>query len=69
MSQDTSIKVVCRLRPLNSIEMNQGGHCCVQYTDKSIKIKVSGDENNYNFNFDRIFGPDSHQRDVFDEVA
>jgi len=37
----TSIKVFTRLRPLNRLEKEQGGECCVQYTDKAIKVKVS----------------------------
>ena len=38
--QNTTIKVACRLRPLNELEKSTGGDCCLTYTDKAIKIKV-----------------------------
>ena len=41
MSQDYNIRVVCRLRPLNKIEIEHGGECCVRFTDKTIQIAVS----------------------------
>jgi len=65
----TSIKVFTRLRPLNKLEKEQGGECCVQYTDKSIKVKVAGVETPYDFGFDGIFGPECSQKDMFDQVA
>ena len=40
MSSD-SIKVVCRLRPLNKIEIANQGEECVSYTNKEITIAVS----------------------------
>lgn len=39
-SNDTQIKVVCRIRPLNQLEISQGGQIAVNYNDKTIKIKV-----------------------------
>lgn len=64
MSQDYNIRVVCRLRPLNKIEMGHGGECCVKFSDKSIQISVNtpimqvgDDENKYEFGFDKIFAP------------
>lgn len=39
MSQD-AIRVVCRLRPLNKIEIANQGVECVEYTDKDITIAV-----------------------------
>lgn len=39
-SSDSHIKVVCRLRPLNELERNQGGQCCVTYTQNTMKLKV-----------------------------
>lgn len=36
----TNIKVVCRLRPLNTLEKSIGGECAVDYTDTSIQVKV-----------------------------
>lgn len=40
MSSD-SIKVVCRLRPLNKIEIANDGEECVSHTSKDITIKVT----------------------------
>lgn len=39
MSQD-AIKVVCRLRPLNKIEIANNGVECVSYTDTDITLNV-----------------------------
>lgn len=39
MSQD-AIRVVCRLRPLNKIEIANKGEECVEYTAKDININV-----------------------------
>lgn len=41
MSSD-SIKVVCRLRPLNKIEIANSGEECVTHSSKDITIKVKG---------------------------
>jgi len=40
-SQNTSIRVFCRVRPLNALEISEGGECCVEYTEKNIKVKVN----------------------------
>jgi len=39
-AQNTAIKVACRLRPLNKLELTTGGECCTTYTDTAIKVKV-----------------------------
>jgi kinesin family protein 5 len=73
MSHDYNIRVVCRLRPLNKIEIGHGGECCVKFSDKQIQIavtltiiKVGGDENKYEFGFDKIFPPDTQQVAIYD---
>ena len=38
---DTHIRVVCRLRPLNELEKREGGECAVNFSEKNIKIKVN----------------------------
>ncbi|CAD8168433.1 unnamed protein product [Paramecium pentaurelia] len=68
MKEGQNIKVVARLRPLNALEMQQGGECCVSYNDKQITVTV-GSNDKQDFTFDRIFGPDSEQADVFEEVG
>ena len=39
-SNDTTIRVACRVRPLNQMEIAQGGQIAVTYNEKTIKIKV-----------------------------
>ena len=34
----TSIRVICRLRPLNKKEIGLGGETCVNFNDKNIKV-------------------------------
>lgn len=41
MKEGQNIKVVARLRPLNSLEMSQGGECCVVYNDTQITVTVN----------------------------
>lgn len=41
MSSRESIKVVCRLRPLNQIELQGNFKNCVEHDDLSITINVS----------------------------
>lgn len=76
MSQDYNIRVVCRLRPLNKIEMAHGGECCVRFSDGAIQIavdrgvmQVGGDDNKYEFGFDRVFSPDTRQLVIYEDVA
>jgi hypothetical protein len=45
MSNRDSIKVVCRIRPENAIEMGGSYKKCLQHTDKDITISVSYQEN------------------------
>ena len=79
---NTSIKVFCRVRPLNELEKNTGGQVCLTYNPSNIKIKVNfvyrtnfhlfkvqSDENPYDFAFDGIFGPETAQIEVFNRVA
>ena len=39
-SNETHIKVACRIRPMNELEKSQGGQTCVTSNSKSIKLKV-----------------------------
>jgi len=68
-SQNTSIRVFCRARPLNKLELSQGGECCVEYTEKAIRVKIAGEEKPHDFGFDGIFGPETAQVEVFNQVA
>lgn len=73
-SQRDTIKVVCRIRPENQIELSGSYARCVEYTDKEICVECQADKSSnfagrHDFTFDRIYGPDSHQKDVFEEVG
>ncbi|KAJ7582684.1 kinesin heavy chain [Mycena floridula] len=66
-----NIKVVCRFRPPNSIEMREGGENVVTFDDNMTTCQLrmaslaSGPEKD-GFNFDRVFPMGSGQKEVFD---
>lgn len=80
-----SIRVVCRFRPQNKIELGQGGKSIITINSEegSVKIKVcwyemrkktsdiciQGSESDHTFNFDRVFPPDVTQKEVYDDGA
>ncbi|EAR93752.2 kinesin motor catalytic domain protein (macronuclear) [Tetrahymena thermophila SB210] len=64
-----NIRVICRMRPLNSLEKSTGGETCIEYDEKRIFCKVIGTEKPHEFTFDRVFGPNVAQKDVFEIVA
>lgn len=61
------VRVVCRVRPQNQKELNSGGSLCVRLSETSIEVK--SDEGQYTFSFDRVFGPESTQVEVFEYSA
>ena len=75
MSNRDRIKVVCRIRPENKIEKEGKYARCVTFDSTNISVdcvpesKVSDFAGHHQFTFDAIFGPDSKQVDVFQEVA
>ena len=68
MSSRDKIKVVCRIRPENKLEIQGNYQRCVAFQDSSISVteEVGG---KHTFSFDAVFGPDSKQIDVFETVA
>ena len=40
-SGEDNIKVVCRMRPPNKLELAEGGKTCVEYGEKKISVKVN----------------------------
>lgn len=70
MSKSTSIKVVCRFRPLNKLELSLGGETCVVVRNNSVELNLTEKgERKHNFQFDTIFPSDATQQDVFEEVG
>lgn len=64
------IRVICRLRPENRIEKENGGAACVNYTSDTLRILIQDRSDEYHdFSFDNIFGPDSTQEKVFTTAA
>lgn len=72
-----NIRVVCRFRPLNEKEKTLSQGLCVDFLDyQTCAIKssvllliIKAENNSYNFNFDRIFDVNSHQKDVYEYSA
>lgn len=66
----SSIRVICRLRPENSIEKESGSVPCVTFTSTSIKLKISDrPEDLYDFTFDQVCGSEASQQSLFDHAA
>ncbi|KAK2466900.1 hypothetical protein APHAL10511_001158 [Amanita phalloides] len=71
MASSTNIKVVCRFRPPNAIELREGGEVVVSFSDnlQTVQIKsaqlASGPEKD-GFTFDRVFPMGTKQQEVFD---
>ncbi|KAL0946872.1 hypothetical protein HGRIS_013038 [Hohenbuehelia grisea] len=71
MASSTNIKVVCRFRPVNSIEAREGGEIVASFDDnlQSVQMRSAqlamGPERD-GFTFDRVFPMGTKQHEVFD---
>mmetsp|Transcript_85527 Transcript_85527/g.151371 ORF Transcript_85527/g.151371 Transcript_85527/m.151371 type:complete len:713 (-) Transcript_85527:82-2220(-) len=63
---EESIKVCCRFRPQNQLEKEQSGKICVHVQDDDSVYVPSSDNS---FVFDRVFGVDATQKEVYDYAA
>lgn len=66
-----NIKVVCRFRPPNSLELREGGEIVVSFDDnfKVVQLRsaqLSTGPEKDGFNFDRVFPMNTKQVEVFD---
>ncbi|KAH9926211.1 kinesin heavy chain [Fomitopsis serialis] len=67
----TNIKVVCRFRPPNALELREGGDIVVSFSDNLQTVQLrsaqlsSGPEKD-GFTLDRVFPPGTQQHEVFD---
>ncbi|KAF9112249.1 hypothetical protein BGX27_003722 [Mortierella sp. AM989] len=61
-----NIKVVCRFRPQNALEIREGGQPIIQFDENGQSVKVESKDYPGSFTFDRVFPWESKQKDVFD---
>ncbi|KAI9489113.1 kinesin heavy chain [Zychaea mexicana] len=61
-----SIKVVCRFRPQNSLEIREGGVPVIDIDDEGTAVGLNGKEFKGSFAFDKVYGSNTAQKDVFD---
>ncbi|XP_075239878.1 uncharacterized protein LOC142335317 [Convolutriloba macropyga] len=66
MSHSVNIRVVCRVRPLNRKEIDQGEEEALEYPNKN---QVTTVKNPRTFTFDDVYEPDSTQEDVYETAA
>ncbi|RCK63249.1 Kinesin heavy chain [Candida viswanathii] len=59
-----NIKVVCRFRPENELEVNNGGKLIVEFPN-SQTVTLHGKDYTGQYTFDRIFTPQSTQLDIY----
>jgi len=64
---EESIKVCCRFRPQNQLEKEQSGRICVTFNGDGTSVYVPSIDNS--FVFDRVFGVDAAQKEVYDYAA
>lgn len=68
--RETNIQVVVRCRPLNNREREEGGTVSLECRRKEVVISTPGDRGtSKTYSFDRVFGTDSKQREVYDEIV
>ncbi|CAO3589749.1 unnamed protein product [Absidia cylindrospora] len=60
-----NIKVVCRFRPQNKLEIKEGGVPIIELNNEGTSVTLKG-ETQSNYAFDKVFGSNTRQEEVFD---
>lgn len=69
VSTGSNVSVVVRVRPENAIEQSRGGQMCVRHDGSEIEMEVGVDSGSSKFTFDRVFGANSTQLEVFEAIG
>ena len=72
-NEDCNIRVICRFRPVNKRELEEGGGLAKQITfpsDKQVEVASFNGRGPQSFNFDKIFyDPATTQEDIYELAA
>ena len=63
------VKVAIRVRPMNKHEKEENSTLCVEVDPANSTVSVSSKKSIKTFPFDYVYGMDSTQREVYDQVA
>ena len=67
-NRQDSVRVVCRVRPQNDLEIRSGGLNCLNLQAANA-VEMDYDGGLFNFPYDRVFASSISQKDVFDYVG
>lgn len=60
-----NIKVVCRFRPQNKLEIKEGGQPIIDIDEEGTSVKLNGKDVKQTYAFDKVFGSNTRQEDIF----